>query len=240
MRHFLVVFTVLSLVALSSCRFGGKRVRGDGNVTTQNRSVGNFSGVDVSGAIDVYLTQDSSYSVKVEVDNNLQEFIEVYVDGNKLRIHQRNNTSLDPTRDIKVYVSAPSYRRVEASGACSVISKNRLGTDDDFAIHLSGACDVDLDLKAPRVRAEVSGACSVTLKGETKDFSVDGSGSTDLKCFGLLTENADVDLSGASDAEVYASVKLDASASGSTDIKYKGNPSVNSHMSGASSIKKAD
>ena len=69
--------------------------------------------------------------------------------------------------------------------------------------------DVKLELKAPKIDAELSGAGSIILKGETKDFSVDGSGSTDIKCFELMAENTQVELSGAGDAQVFASVKLD-------------------------------
>jgi hypothetical protein len=53
--------------------------------------------------------------------------------------------------------------------------------------------------------------------------------------------NAHVKLSGASGAEVFASVKLDANASGASHVKYKGNPAeVGQSVSGAASVKKAE
>jgi len=85
-----------------------------------------------------------------------------------------------------------------------------------------------------------SGAGSISLKGETKDFSVDGSGSTDIHCFELLAENTSVELSGAGDAQVYASVKLDVHVSGAADVKYKGNANLTKEISGAGSVKKVD
>jgi Putative auto-transporter adhesin, head GIN domain len=78
------------------------------------------------------------------------------------------------------------------------------------------------------------------LKGETKDFSADGSGSTDIKCFELLAENTNVELSGAGDAQVFASVKLDVQVSGAADVKYKGNAAVTKEISGAGSVKKVE
>jgi hypothetical protein len=48
-----------------------------------------------------------------------------------------------------------------------------------------------------------------------------------------------VAISGAGSAEVYASVKLDATVSGAGNVNYKGNASeVNQHVSGAGSVKK--
>ena len=79
------------------------------------------------------------------------------------------------------------------------------------------------------------------LTGETKDFNVDGSGAQSIKCFELMAENAHVEMSGAGDAEVFASVKLDVHvASGASDVKYKGNATVSQNVSGAGSVKKAD
>jgi hypothetical protein len=78
------------------------------------------------------------------------------------------------------------------------------------------------------------------LKSQTKDFTVRGSGSTEIKSFGLLAENVEVRISGAGDADVFASVKLDVTVSGAGSIRYKGNPTVNQKMSGAGNIKKVD
>jgi Putative auto-transporter adhesin, head GIN domain len=235
------LIAVLSLIILTSCDHFGRHVSGDGNVVKQNRSFSNFNGIDVSGGIDVLVTQDSSYSVQVEVDNNLQEFIEVEKDGDLLRIHQRNNTNLDPTKGkVIVYVSAPAFRELHASGACNISSQNGLASSNELGIHLSGSCDVDVQVNAPKVSVDASGACTIKLKGQTKDFSVDGSGSIDVKAFDLLSENTDIDISGASDVEVYASVKLTAGASGASHVRYKGNGSVSTDISGAGSVRKVE
>ncbi|HTD92985.1 MAG TPA: DUF2807 domain-containing protein, partial [Chitinophagaceae bacterium] len=134
MRKASLIAAVLSLIFLSSCdHFGGRRVSGDGNVVKQSRSFSNFNGVDVSGGIDVLVTQDSSYSIQVEVDNNLQEFIEVEKNGDMLSIHQRNNTSLDPSKGkVIVYVSAPAFRELHASGACNISSQNALSSSSEL------------------------------------------------------------------------------------------------------------
>lgn len=232
----------LGMIALfSSCQYlGGERIKGDGNVTTNTHAITDFKGVDVGGAIELYLIQDPAYSVKVETDKNLHEFIEVYKDGNILHIRPANNTNLDPTGKIKVYVSAPSYSRVGASGACSIESQNKLSSDGTMLIDLSGASEAKLDIKSPNVDVEASGACGMTLKGETKNLSVSASGSTNIKAFELLSENADVEISGAGDVDIYASVKLNASTSGASSIRYKGNAAVTSDVSGAGSVKKVD
>jgi hypothetical protein len=139
-----------------------------------------------------------------------------------------------------VYVAAPSFRTIDVSGASNIVGENKLVSDETLDIELSGASEAKVDLKAPRINAEVTGASTITLTGETKDLNVIGSGASGAKCFELMTENTTVDISGASSAEVFASVKLDAQASGASEIKYKGTPAITQDINGASSIKKVD
>jgi hypothetical protein len=90
------------------------------------------------------------------------------------------------------------------------------------------------------VSTEISGSGSVQLRGEAKDFSADVSGSGDVKCFDLLTDNTSLDLSGSADAEVNAQKKLNVDVSGASSIRYKGSASVSQNISGSGSVKKID
>jgi Putative auto-transporter adhesin, head GIN domain len=235
------VLLLSSFIVLSSCHYiGGERVRGNGSVKTETRSVGSFSGIRVGGAYKVYLLQDSLSSVKIEADENLQEYIQIGVDDNVLEIRTERGFNLRPTGKIKVYVSAPDLKYFNASGACEIIGQNSITSAEPVNIDLSGASNISMDLKAPRVHAELSGAGTISLAGETKDFNVDGSGSTDIRCFDLKSENTSVEISGAGNAEVFASVKLDVRVSGAGDVKYKGSPEVNQRISGAGSVKKVE
>ena len=240
MRRFFVL-SLLSVILLSSCdQMFGKRVHGDGHIKTESRAALEFNSIDVSGSIDVIIRQDSVRSIKVETDENLLEYVQVIDEGDKVVIHTERGFSLNPTKGIKVYISSPLFKSLEASGACNYISENKISSPERISFGLSGSCDVKIELDAPQVYADLSGACNVQLKGNTKDLKMEGSGSSDFKCMELLAENVDVDISGSGYAEVYASVKLDVSVSGSGDIKYKGNATVSQHVSGSGSVQKVD
>lgn len=233
--------SLIILISATGCReVFGKRIRGNGHIQTENRSASSFHSVDVSGAIDVYVRGDSTNTIKVEADENLLEYVEIHNDNGTLNIHQRSGFRLKPSRGIRVYVSGPDFRRFEASGACDIFSENRVMGSEAINIDLSGASDVKMELKAPKVRAELSGAGTIALKGETRDLTVDGSGSTDIKCFDLMAENVNVEITGAGDAEVFAAVKLDVRVSGAGSVRYKGNANVSQRVSGAGSVKKVD
>lgn len=237
----ILLITLFTGLLFSSCHHVFKdKVRGNGNIKTENRTTGTFNDVEVNGNFDLYLKQDSLRSVRVEADENLMEYIEVKVEGNKLVLEPKEGYNLSGSKHIKIYVSSPVFRKLHASGACDIFGENKISSTEMIDIDLSGASDIKLELNAPKVEAELSGAGSIALKGETKDFSVIGSGSTDIRCFELMTENTTVKLSGAGDAEVFASVKLDVKVSGAADVKYKGNAAVSQNVSGAGSVKKVD
>ena len=236
---FLLVF--LAAILMISCgEFFGNRVRGNGKIKSEARASGTFTGVDVSGAMDLYIKQDSIYTIKIETDENLLQHIEVINDGEKLIIRPERGYNLKPTGSIKVYVSSPVFKKLEASGACDIFSENKITSDAELQIDLSGSCDAKIELNTPKVYANLSGSCNINLKGETKDFTTNGSGSTDIKCMDLMAENVSIEISGSGNAEVFASVKLDVDISGSGSVSYKGNAKVNQKVSGSGSVQKVD
>lgn len=240
MKRTLGIFAGILLLLSSCSNFMGKRIRGNGKISTETRTAATFTGVKVSGAIDLYVSTGATAAIRVDADENLLKYIIVENEGDMLKIRTKNGVNLKPSRAIRVYVSAPAFARLEASGACDIYTENKIVNQGTMQVDLSGASDARLELNAPRVDVDVSGAGSVTLKGETRDFNVDGSGSTDIKCYELLAENTKVDISGAGSAEVFASIKLDVEVTGAADVKYKGNATVNQRVSGAGSVKKTD
>lgn len=235
------IFFILFSVLLVSCRFtNGKRIHGNGNIKTETRTTGTFSNVHVTSNINVYVKQDSVIAVRIETDENLLEYIHIKVDGSTLEIEEEDGYNLRSKKGIKVYVSGPLFKQFKASGACNIFSENQIKSNDPIVIKLSGACDVNMDIDAPEIGVNLSGAGTIALRGQTKDLKIDGSGATKIKCFDLATENTDIEMSGAGNAEVFASVKLNVKVSGAADVKYKGNAEVNQKVSGAGSVKKVE
>lgn len=236
------IISVLLLSALlaCSCNLINKRVKGNGNVITQERQTGDFQNVKVSNAVNVVLTQESTIKVKVKADENLQRLIRVEVSGGTLHIHQEDNTSISPTEDIVVYVSMPNVKNIDVSGASNLEVTGRLVCENRVSVEASGASKVIMNLRAPEVRLGASGASELIISGETKKAAVESTGASSVKAFDLLAEEVKVNASGASSASVFGSVRLDLDASGASDIRYKGSDAATSNSSGASSIKKAD
>lgn len=241
MKKLWLILLVASLAAASCNYLGGKRVRGNGNITKREHSVSSFKNVEVSGAIDLYVSQGDTKPVRIETDDNLQQYIEVNQEGDKVRISFKEGINPRPTGKIKAYVSSPLYHSIDVSGASNINGESKIVNTESMTLGVSGAGNINMDLDAPGVSAEVSGAGEVNLKGQTKNFDLNLTGAGKAHCFDMLSETTKIDISGAADADVYASVKLDAQVSGAGSVRYKGGASnVTQQVSGAGSVKKAD
>jgi hypothetical protein len=241
MRRYLWLLAALPLV-MGSCRFvTGKRVHGNGVVKSEERSVSTFKNVDVSGAINVYVSQGEVKPVKIEGDENLLQYIEVEQEGDKLFVREKHGYNLKPSAEMRVYVTAPVYNTIEVSGACDIIGITKISNPENLELTASGAGDIKMEVDAPKLRAEISGSGSIDLKGQTKDVDLQLTGAGHAHCYDLLSENTKVDISGAGSAQVYASVKLDAEVSGAGSVSYKGNATnVTQHTSGVGSVTKVE
>src|ERR1700742_4954555 len=114
-------------VFLAACEgIGGKRVHGNGNIKTEDRPVSNFKHVEVGGAAKVLVSQGDHASVKIETDENLLPYMEVSQDGDKIFIHEKHGFNLKPTHEIRIYVTAPIFSSIEASGACDIIGETKI------------------------------------------------------------------------------------------------------------------
>ena len=83
----------------------------------QSRTVSGFHGVEISGGIDLYLSNGPEYVAISASGNNLRDHIKTEVENGILRIYldQNMNHSLGNSR-MKAYVSLPTLKSLGASG----------------------------------------------------------------------------------------------------------------------------
>ncbi|MBD0284477.1 MAG: DUF2807 domain-containing protein [Flavisolibacter sp.] len=237
-----ILILIISIVLLrNSCHInfiGGKRITGNGSLSTEQRNVGTFTGVDVRGSMDVFLSSGLAHAVRVEADGNLLPYIETTNNGGTLRIGSRNGYNLNPRAGIKIYVTAPELSGILVTGSGDVVSQSRISSRDKLHTEIRGSGDIRLEMDAPQTEAEITGSGSITLNGNTRTLNVAIRGSGDVHGFNLMSENAQVDIAGSGNAQVYASKQLDIDIKGSGNTEYKGNPSINQKVHGSGDIRR--
>ena len=193
----------------------GVHVRGSGHLVTEARSVAPFDGIQVSGAVIVRVVERGFEGVTVTAEDNLLAYLETRVEGGMLHIGFRNNVSISARRDVVVEVDA--YELIEVRGSGAVRIEATLGWAHEMWVDLSGASSLLMYGEAAKLHANLSGASSFDgLEYET-----------------LSTH---VGASGASTAFVWARDRLDAVASGASQVRFRGRPEVWASVSGASTV----
>ncbi len=236
MKNFIAIIYAAFFFVSCNVSFNGDSLSGNGNVKTETRKVGNFNAVKTSGSIDIEISEGDAYSVSVEDDENILPAIVTEVEGGTLNIHYKNNTSISDDH-AKVYIKAPSLDKIISSGSAGITITDVVKNTRKIEIAVSGSGDIKGRVDAPAINASIGGSGNMSLSGRTKDFEGKVSGSGDLKCGDLQSENTTVSVSGSGKAHVFASVSLHARASGSGDVYYRGNPSSPEiHTSGSGSV----
>ena len=229
----LLLFTA---IITTSCKFTGKRIKGNEQVTTENRQVSGFTGVSSHGNFDVYVAVGSPASVKIEAESNLLPYIETYIDNNNLQVDTKDGIWLRPRRSIKVYVTAPQFKQIHSDGSGDIIGQTPISDSSKLDLKVEGNGHVNLNVDAPEVVAELTGNGGIELKGQSKNFDCKITGNGNLKAYDLMAEATKVKILGNGDAEVYASVTLDVTVTGNGNLHYKGSAQPSTHITGNGSI----
>lgn len=233
MKNSLLALTAIFL--LSSCNI--HTIYGSGNIITENRKTALFTGIDAGGSFEVVLKNGPQTEVVVESDDNVIGNIETKVTDGVLHIGFRRNGSFTNAL-FKVYVTMPDVSRIDLGGASTLTTNGLVKSTGKLEVEADGASHVDMELDAPEVALDASGASQVKLKGRTKTYTIDADGSSDVKSADLLAETVTVDVSGASTADVFASVQLKIDADGASHVNYRGEAKVESKTGGAASVEK--
>jgi hypothetical protein len=235
-----VLLFVLGTFLLFSCRyFGGKRVRGNGHSITQERSISGFEGLKSYGSFDITIVPSATTSVKVQADENLQQYIETYVDGRDLHVSTRDGYNLRPQSDIKITVSGPTFNTIATHGSGSIISQSPLtGGDDEVRLQVAGSGNIEVEMKARKISSSIAGSGNINVKGTSDHFNAEIAGSGNIRAANLEVTDANVRIAGSGNIDVFANNNLDVKIMGSGEVRHRGNAQVSSHISGSGSVSK--
>lgn len=233
MKKLLSFLILLSLLCWSCTNSG---IEGNGIYVEKQYPISGFSKVEVKHSFEVIITQADEFNVRVSAEENILPTISVQKSGDVLEIKYRSDLILKPRAKVKVYVSAPEYKALDISGASKLYS-NGLLAGSKLLVEASGASKVKLEVIMQQLTADGSGASDFEFVGKVKVFAAEASGSTDINAKLLEAQDVQLDLSGASKADVVARQKLSVDASGASRVRYAGNPQISSDLSGAAKLK---
>ncbi len=206
----------------------------------EKRNVSNFHGVEISGGIDLYLSQGEETVAVSASEAKFRDKIRTEVKNGVLKIWYETNSNLHldwGNRKLKAYVSFKNLDMLDASGGSDISVEGSIDVSK-LSITVSGGSDFDGKVNISDLKVDASGGSDVDISGTAKTINIDASGGSDFKGYELITDDCTIDASGGSDVYITVNKELNADSSGGSDIYYKGNGLLKNLKSGSSSIKK--
>lgn len=249
------------ILLLSSCRRDGVFcIRGTGPVTTESRTLTNFSQIEAALDATIYLYEDSVYSFVAEGQQNILENVTTTISSGKLII--RNKKCVRGNSRLVIRIHAPLIADVNLAGSGNItlykksglkISSSSFKVSGSGDIHVvgdvvadniynqvTGSGNLDLSVNSLYTSTEITGSGKITLGGRStsQDLKITGSGK--LYAYNLQTDDTWVDISGSGYGEISANNNLDVDMSGSGTIYYKGWPHLSARISGSGKVTHKD
>ncbi len=212
-------------------------IKGSGDIVNVDYSFNDFIRIDASYAFELTVKQADSFYIRVRIDDNLVEYLDVFKTGEWLVISMESGHSYNNAH-LKAEVHLPDISRLKGSGA-SAIEMQSFSDMSDFSLDLSGASVFSGIVEAGNCEIQLSGASVINVNGTCTDLYLDASGASVLNLGNFVANTVDINLSGASNATIHVLDHLDVVLSGASVLRYYGDPALgNINISGASSITK--
>lgn len=200
-----------TVISGSGCN-SNQGIQGSGNVIEQTRPSSVFSAVEASGLVTVHLTYGKTHSIRVRAEDNIINSVVTSISGNKLTIALRSG-SYNLTRPLEVFVAAPTFSSLEASGqvnfldsgsyqggsvAIEATGQSKIILDEftfgsSQGINASGQSEIVVFIDGRISSVEASGQGNITIRGVDRIADLDASGQVDINLQGAPElENHDV------------------------------------------------
>ena len=236
------------IIVGTSCDRSVFPIRGNGDMTTEQRSLSDFDRVANEGAFDVYIIQDEEYSVTIEAESNLIGLIRTRMNGSTLEIDTRDN--LKPSQPMKLVIRTPHVNGIRLSGSGLIDLGNIITTScdirlsgsglirgnieaDEISLDISGSGTSEIGIHSNHLETHISGSGEMYFEGAVNTARFDISGSGTIKAYDLPLLKCYAKISGSGDIYVNVEDLLDVNISGSGSVYYIGYPEIHSNISGS-------
>jgi len=246
----------IGFVALGLGLMGCEFEEGSGHIVRDRHDIPAVSRVHVGDGFEVEFTQGPGSELTIEADDNLLDDIEVDVHDGLVEVGWAHGGSFyEPTQPVKVEITLPALSYFEGSGGGKFVAREladdtlrikltggsvaRVGQvwSNALELSLSGGSRAEFDLiSAGRLDLDSSGGSILNAAGLVPLFSAQISGGGHLGGQDLITDRAQLQLSGGSRAELTVTDALKVDASGGSQVDFSGDASVDADLSGGSQV----
>ena len=213
------------------------KIYGSGKTISLIKDFKDFNTLDLNSGFIVNVIRGDKYFVSIEVDDNIAGYVTSYQSGGKVYISLKSGYSYSNVT-LKIVVETPDLETIKANGG---VALEFTGNEnyDNLLLELNGGSTVKGVLNINSLDLKLNGGSVVNLSGTSKNLEISGNGGAVLNLFNFPADTCNLYFNGGCIAYLNVTSLLNASLSGGSIVKYKGNPTIgNISISGGSIIQR--
>lgn len=172
-------------------------IRGEGNLTSEDRNPGTYESVKLKIPATVKLTQGTSFQTRIEAQTNLLKYIKTNISRDYLEI--TSDECIGENKGITIYITTPTIKLLSIEGSGDIETTAPINTSK-LELAIKGSGDIHLDATAEMVYVGIKGSGNIVLKGSSKQQFIKIDGSGNYKASEWPTENTEVNVNGSGNA----------------------------------------
>lgn len=234
---------IVSLFLIAALAFTATAQKVVSDANAEKRNVSGYHAIQVSGGIDLYLSQGNESVAVSAAETKHRDRIKTEVKDGVLKIWYEKNSNMDiewgwKNRKLKAYVSFKDLDKLGGSGGSDIVVDGSIAVNK-LSLNISGGSDFVGKTNVSELRVNASGGSDVKISGNVKNLSIDVTGGSDFRGYELVSDVCNLEASGGSDVSITVNKEMTVDASGGSDVYYKGSGVVKEvKSSGSSSVKK--
>ncbi len=222
MQISLKYLVLLLSVTLLSCNDHFIGIHGSGNISKEKRNTeAPFTAIVSDSGVSVIVAQESTASIEVETDDNIQQYITTKIENGTLYIKVEG--SINTQSPINVSVKMPSINGLEASSGSTIHSKDRL-KGMSLSLKTSSGSKIEVAIEFEKVTCDASSGSSIAISGKALSIQTSSSSGSEIDAKELAANEIVADASSGSFTKVKPIIKLNGTASSGSTITYYQSP----------------
>jgi hypothetical protein len=194
-----------------------------------------FSQIKLDGGFKVNLIQGDECSITIKTTNE-DVFDNLKIENVQNGIFIQMDASFFEYRRVSLYITFKTLEKLTIEGGVNLKTNGYLDLTN-FAVHIEGGANIDLDMKAQNVDVYGEGGFLFELKGVADKLNVTIKGAGHVSASELKTKDVSFIVAGFGTGSVYATNTLYAKIEGVGKLRYKGDPKINQYIDGLGSVK---
>ena len=229
------------ILAIMSCENKNTNIIPSTNISSEYMDISGYSGLEIDATFlaEVNFT-DSEEPIEIIANENLHSHVIIEKVSDVLKVRLSDNVNISGPATLKVILKTGFISSYRAGGASEISLMDTLSANTVHII-LYGASKMNGSLSVQSLIADLNDASSLDINGTAVNFEINASGASKASDYYFACDYLDANLSDASEARFTLLKEIEITASGASNLLYKGDAVITSQsLTGASTIVKVD